>query len=113
MALCLDKCCTLEKRWYQHQCYVNRTAYFTLCYVTVRTNPGIGLTPDLPLTQRSGHAQLVLSLSKVCSTDVGVVYRLYACHVYCNCVSSASNGSPSPLCAFHCLRGPVSVSLSV
>ena len=131
MALCLEKCCTLEKCWYQHQCYVNRTAYFTLCYVTVRTNPGtvdfsslricvtmsvracvsgacracvaritlciisrralihsitharhalvlthahghanskraeincIGLTPDLPLTQRSGHAQLVCTV---------------------------------------------------
>ena len=26
--------------------------------LAARTNPGIGLTPDLPLTQRSGHAQL-------------------------------------------------------
>ena len=41
-------------------------------------------------------------------TDVGVVYTPSTM-----CVSSVSNGSPSPLCAFHCLRGPVSVSLSV
>ena len=41
-------------------------------------------------------------------TDVDVVYTPSTM-----CVSSASNGSPSPLCVFHCLRGPVSVSLSV